>query len=75
MIVPLVKVPKTEAQVQLTTMQLERSNKKKGMTFPTYIASSKEDNAPKGDWPPRTRKDNNIVMPRKSSRRLPPKRR
>ena len=70
--VPLGKAPKTEGQVRLTTMQLERSNKKKGTTFTTTIASSKGDNGAKGASPSRTRKDNNTVMPRKSSRCLPP---
>ncbi|XP_015165225.1 uncharacterized protein [Solanum tuberosum] len=74
--VPMVKVPKTEGQVRLTAMQLERRPKKKEPAFKATIASSKKDNGAKGSLPPRSKKvpkRNNAVMPKKPPRRLPPR--
>ena len=54
--VPLRKQPKTEGQVQLTAMQLETSNKKKGTTFVATITSSNKDNGTKKSLPPGMKK-------------------
>ncbi|XP_015158946.1 uncharacterized protein [Solanum tuberosum] len=74
--VHMVQVPKTEGQVRLTAMQLERRPKKKEPASRATIASSKKDNGAKGSLPPRMKKvpkGNNAVMPKKPPRRLPPK--
>lgn len=74
--VPLGKAPKTEGQVRLTGVQLEESNKKKGTTFVATITSSKEENGAKKSLPQCMTKHprgNNIVMPKKPPRRLPPR--
>ncbi|TMW91091.1 hypothetical protein EJD97_014797 [Solanum chilense] len=70
------KARKTEGQVRLTAMQLEKSNKRKGTTYATTIASSREDNGAKKSLPLRTKKvprENNVVMPKKPPRPLPPR--
>uniref|UniRef100_M0ZXX2 Uncharacterized protein n=1 Tax=Solanum tuberosum TaxID=4113 RepID=M0ZXX2_SOLTU len=74
--VPLVKVPTMEERVCLMTMQLEKNPKKKESTFIATTASSKEVNGAKRSLPPRTKKvpkENNVVMPKKPPRRLPPR--
>ncbi|KAH0747723.1 hypothetical protein KY285_009380 [Solanum tuberosum] len=74
--VPMVKVPKTEGQVRLTVMQLEKNPKKKESTHTTTIASLKNDNGAKRSLPPRSKKvpkGNNAVMPKKLPRRVHPK--
>ena len=74
--VHMVQVPKTEGQVRLTAMQLEKNPKKKESTHTTTIASSKKDNGPRRSLPPcmkKVPKENNVVMPKKPPRRFAPK--
>ena len=57
-------------------MKLERKYKKKRMTFIATITSSKEENSAKKSLPQCMKKvprGNNVVMPKKPSRCLPPK--
>lgn len=57
-------------------MQLKKNPKKEKSTFLATITSLKEDNGAKKSLPPGMKKlsrENNIVMPKKPSRRLPPK--
>jgi len=70
---PLVKVPTMEGRVQLMATQLIGDLKRKESTFVATIASSKEDNGAKGSMPLCTRKENNIVMPKKPPRCMPPR--
>ncbi|XP_049394675.1 uncharacterized protein LOC125858961 [Solanum stenotomum] len=74
--VPMVKVPKTEGQVRLTAMQLEKNPKKKESTSKATIASSKKDNGARRSLPPcmkKVPKENDAVMPKKLPRRAHPK--
>ena len=74
--VPMVKVPKTEGQVCLTAMQLEKNPKKKESMSRATIASSKKDNGARRPLPQcmkKVPKENNVVMPKKPPRRLPPR--
>ena len=72
---PMVKAPKKERQVQLTTMKLKKNPKKEKLTYLSTITSLNEHHGDKKSFPPCTKKvprGNNVVMPKKSSRRLPP---
>ena len=74
--VPIIKAPKTEGQVRLTDMQLKKNPKKENSTFLATITSLKEDNSAKTSFPPGKKtlpRGNNVVMPKKSPRRLPPR--
>ena len=74
--VPLGKTPKTEGQVRPTAMQLKKNPKKEKSTFLAIITSLKEDNGAKKSLSPGMKKlprENNVVMPKKSPRRLPPR--
>ena len=57
-------------------MQLKKNSKKEKSTFVATISSSKEDNGAKKSLPPCTKKvprGNNVMMPKKTSRHLPPR--
>ncbi|XP_049358818.1 protein DNA-DAMAGE INDUCIBLE 1-like [Solanum verrucosum] len=74
--VPMIKVLKTEGQVRLTSMQLEKNPKKKESMSRATIASSKKDNGARRSLPPcmkKVPKENNVVMPKKPPRLLPPR--
>ncbi|TMX00018.1 hypothetical protein EJD97_001535 [Solanum chilense] len=74
--VSMVKGPKTDGQVRLTAMQLKKNPKKEKLTFLATITSLKEDNGAKKSLPPGMKKlprENNVMMPKKPPRRLPPK--
>ncbi|TMW90581.1 hypothetical protein EJD97_015520 [Solanum chilense] len=75
-IVPLGKEPKTKGQVLLMDMQLKKNPKKEKLTFVATIKSSKEENGGMKSLPQCRKKvprGNNIMMPKRSSRRLPPR--
>ncbi|XP_027769932.1 uncharacterized protein LOC107009291 [Solanum pennellii] len=74
--ISMVKASKTEGQVRLTAMQLERVDKRKRMTSATTIASSGEHNGAEKSLPPCTKKvprGNTVVMKEKPPRHLPPR--
>ena len=74
--VPMVKVPKAKGQVRRTTMQLEKTSKKKESMSRATIASSKKDNGairPLQQCMKKVPKENNVVLPKKPPRRLPPR--
>ena len=74
--VPMGKVPKAKGQVRRTTMHLEKNSKKKESMSRATIASSKKDNGARRPLPQcmkKVPKENNVVMPKKPPRRLPPR--
>ena len=74
--VPLIMVTKREDQVCLIDMQLVRSPKKKESMLIDNNASSKEENGAKKLLRPcmvKVLEKNNVVMPKKTPRRLPPR--
>ncbi|TMW86125.1 hypothetical protein EJD97_021918, partial [Solanum chilense] len=73
--VPMVKAQKTEGQIRLTAMKLERVDVRKKLTSAATIASSGEDNGAEKSLPPRTKRvprRNTAVMKEKPPRHLPP---
>ncbi|TMX03891.1 hypothetical protein EJD97_013091 [Solanum chilense] len=75
-IFPMVKAPKKEGQVRLTAMKLKKNPKKEKLTYLATITSLNEHNGDKKSYTPCTKKvprGNNVVMPKKLSRRLPPR--
>ncbi|XP_027768531.1 protein DNA-DAMAGE INDUCIBLE 1-like [Solanum pennellii] len=73
--VPMVKAQKTEGQIRLTAVKLERVDERKKKTSTATIASLGEDNGAEKSLPPRSKKvprRNTAVMKEKPPRQLPP---
>ena len=73
-IVPMIKAPKIERQVRLTTMQLKKNLKKEKSKFLATITSSKEDNDTKKSLTPVHKegsKREQYSNPKKPARCLP----
>ena len=72
----MVKALKKKRKVRLTGIQLKKNPKKEKSTFLAIITSLKEDNGAKKSLPSRMKnlpRRNNVVMPKKLLRRLPPR--
>lgn len=70
----MVKTPKIEGQVLLTAMHLKENSMKEKSTFVATIRSSKEDNGSNkylSSCTKKVQRGNNVVIPKKRTRKLP----